>query len=271
MNTAVMFVMDGVVVDSMHVNPVAFALAARTHSRRMPSLESLIRFGFEKSGLSARAKMRAYNAWKGSIDIGKAGRLYDKLKAEAGPHLGFFPGMVGLLDDLSHKGGMSFVSSAKAQAKLDAWAQSSTGQAVMPHLKEVIGFREGLAKSDHFRYVRDRYHVQKLYYVADAPGEIETARERDPRAVRVGFANAITPDHLARGVRIVRGAAGRLGISMPTYVHIDRVHLPTQSEVEASLRSATYVVSPRRGDMVGALREYFVNKHLIPRAVEGML
>ncbi len=66
MATAILWIRDGVLVDRMHINPVAFAFAVWVFSnpkkRLNTTLEGLINFGFEKSGFACADKMQMYNS-----------------------------------------------------------------------------------------------------------------------------------------------------------------------------------------------------------------
>lgn len=64
---AIFWIRDGVLVDRMHVNPVAFAAAVLLHAgetRRAVSLSELINFGFSASGISCADKIKLFNQKK---------------------------------------------------------------------------------------------------------------------------------------------------------------------------------------------------------------
>lgn len=146
-NTAIMWIRDGVLVDRMHINPVAFAFAAWLFSpperRQNTTLEALINFGFEKSGVSCADKMRLYNRQREDIltDVETAANYYNLLATEAATTANYFTGTTELLRDLLNAGVHNFITSAVEQDVLNTWSQSQQGLVVAPYFKEILGKR----------------------------------------------------------------------------------------------------------------------------------
>lgn len=201
-NTAILWIRDGVLVDRMHINPVAFAFVAWRFSSprrrsKVTTPATLINFAFEKSGFSCREKLQKYNAERENIveDIDGAANYYNVLATEAAASADYFPGTEDLLRDLHRAGAQNFITSAVEQEVLDAWHMSPAGKRIAPYLKEILGNRPHFAKGrDHFEYVYSRLGNRNIYYVADATSEIKTGREfsQTHHVVPVGFGYEIT-------------------------------------------------------------------------------
>ena len=133
---AVMWIRDGVLVDRMHINPVAFAFAVWAFTdperRTNTTLEGLINFGFEKSGLSCADKMRLYNSERENVlmDVDAAAGYYNLLAAEAAASADYFNGAVELLRDLHEAEVQNFITSAVEQQVLDAWKSTEQGRMI---------------------------------------------------------------------------------------------------------------------------------------------
>lgn len=143
---AVLWIRDGVLVNRMHINAVAFAASVWVFvaPERRPAIESLINFGFEKSGVSFAEKMRLYNLDLENIlgDVDQAANFYNELTSEAAVHATLFEGAEALLQDLSQGGTSNCITSAVEQYVLEAWATSQQGSRIVPYLKEILGRRE---------------------------------------------------------------------------------------------------------------------------------
>jgi hypothetical protein len=212
---ATMWIRDGVLVNRMHVNPVAFAFSywffVPPEKKRSISLESLINFGFAKSGVSCAEKMMLFNTECGALveDIEAAASFYNVLATEAAKSCTYFEGAIQLLQDLRAAGAQNFITSAVEQSVLDDWAGSSQGSLIAPYLTEVLGKRLNFLKgANHFEYVASRVGGEPIYYVADAEFEISTAREYSSRynLVPIGFGYAIQKQQVMDAVELVQKA-----------------------------------------------------------------
>src|SRR3989338_2201378 len=95
---AIVWIKDGVLVDRMPENAVAFAFASLQHIpphlRGDICIEDLINWGFEKSGVSAAEKMRLFNMERQDVirDIDNAAAYYTALAVEVEGSLRYFDG-----------------------------------------------------------------------------------------------------------------------------------------------------------------------------------
>jgi hypothetical protein len=281
-NTAVLWIRDGVLVDRMHINPVAFALAAWVFSapERRPNttLEGLINFGFEKSGLSCADKMRLYNSEREDIliDVETAAGYYNVLASEAATGARYFTGTPELLRDLQSAGVQNFITSAVEQDVLDTWSHSQQGAMIASYLREILGKRHNFSKGrDHFEYVSRCLGNQKIYYVADATAEIQTGKEhsQEYNIVPIGFGNVITVDRVLEAFKLVSQALTVCGVdAIPFPIAVDdiqidgaKISLPTEHEIEICLckAGAESVVTGTKQKIIQNLREYFEERSLL--------
>lgn len=251
---ACIWIRDGVLINRMHVNAVAFAacywLFVEPGQRSNTSLEELISFGFEKSGYSCLEKMQFFNLEK--IDLLKeaeaAAAFYNKLAQSAGSKCQFFNFAPELLSRLSSEGVKNYITSAIEQEVLDQWSASAQGLVVNDSLTEILGKRENFVKGpDHFKYISDRVGGGSLYYVADAVSEILIAsRYAEQYNIScVGFAYHINHKAVEEAFEIVKTALSDfLNISdLPygsdlSHPHFSKVNLPDQMQTVESLRNA---------------------------------
>lgn len=276
--TAVVWIRDGVLIDRMHINSVAFAFASwqhilPEHKKRRFLLEDLINFSFAKSGYSCRQKMQLFNLKNGKIiqDIAGVANDYEVIATKAAESAKFFEGMADLLRDLKAAGALNFITSAVDQGALDAWLRRDTkGQLISPHLTEILGAREGFVKGkDHFEYIVNRYQIERIYYVADAVSEIATGRQYSTifNIVLIGFAHMVTVNDVARAIVIVKKTMRQLRVVGVQGLRVDqsRIILPNEDEISISLKSAgaAEVATEGENGMVRSLREYFNNVGLI--------
>lgn len=281
-NTAVFWIRDGVLVDRMHINPVAFAFAVWVFSaperRTNTSLEDLINFGFEKSGLSCADKMRLYNREREDIlmDVETAAGYYNVLASEAATVAKYFTGAAELLQDLQSAGVQNFITSAVEQDVLDTWSNSQQGLMIAPYLKEILGKRQNFSKGrDHFEYASRGLGNQKIYYVADATAEIQTGKEysQDYNIAPIGFGNVITVDHILEAVKLVLQALIEYGVDTIPFpiavqeVQVDgsRLALLAEHEIEITLckAGAESVVTGTKANIMQNLRRYFEERFLL--------
>jgi len=275
---AVVWIRDGVLVDRMYINPVAFAFASWQHilpeyKKKHYLLEDLINFGFAKSGFSAKQKMQLFNKERGEIiqNIEEAANDYDDIATKAAESAIFFEGAVDLLTDLKTSGVLNFITSAVNQKVLDEWKKyDDKGRLISPYLTEILGARDGFVKGkDHFAYIVNKYEIEKIYYVADAVSEIETGKQysRIFNIVPIGFAHVITVNDVMKGVEIVKKAVRRL-YNIDTKdlnVEQNKIALPDEDATMSSLKNAgaEKVITEGKEGIMRSLRNYFLKVNLI--------
>lgn len=263
-NSAILWIRDGVLVDRMHINPVAFAFAAWTFStanRNGTTPETLINFAFEKSGVSCLDKLTMYNEEREHIveDVAAAAAYYNVIAAEAAASAEYFPGVIELLSDLQLSGAHNFITSAVEQDALDVWRSTEQGTSISPYFEEILGKRENFSKGkDHFEYVRKHLGNQKIYYVADATAEIRTGSEfsRDYDIVPVGFGYVITVDRVMEATKVI---CLKNDPENQFQVDVSKIQLPEENEIATGLRDAgaEKVVSGDRNSIIANLRQFF--------------
>jgi phosphoglycolate phosphatase-like HAD superfamily hydrolase len=268
--TAVVWIRDGVLINRMHINPVAFAFASWLHVppeyKSAPFLlEELINFGFAKSGFSAKKKMELFNKEKRMevIDITeKAVTDYNAIATEASLKADFFPGIVELLKELTDIGVLNFITSAVGQEVLDEWRKNDAkGKTISSYLTEILGARPNFAKGrDHFAHIAEKYDIGKIFYVADAVSEIETGSKFAEEFIifPVGFAHVITVNDIMKGVELVRDAVKRLyGIDAP-FADSKKLQSQNKTEVKTALKNAgaKKVVADGQKGIIEPLRKY---------------
>ncbi len=195
--TAVFWIRDGVLIDRMPVNAVAFAIASLVHAenaRNKPSLATLVNFAFETSGVSCAEKMHRFNTQCGPLvaDVDAAARYYQQLADAAGQRCNYFEYACEVLQTVQSMGGLNFITSAVNQDALDRWASTEQGRLSAPYLTEILGKRsDSFTKGrDHFSYVREKYAIERMIYVADAASELATGHtlSKEFNISLIGFA-----------------------------------------------------------------------------------
>lgn len=278
-----MWIRDGVLIDRMHINPVAFAFASFLYIppelREGTDLETLINFGFEKSGFSCADKMIMYNRQRRDIlhPVHEAAGYYNVLASEAASSCQCFPGTVDLLRDLSQSGVRNYITSAVEQYVLDAWAQTPQGLLIMPYMEEILGRRYNLSKGkDHFQHVAQELRGGTIYYVADAVAEIQAAQKYvfDYNISAIGFGHVIGAGRVAQALELVKQAYDRLGADSVPYpllagnleIDMERLELADESKMVPALREAgaQYVVSGNTSEIMPSLRRYFTECSVLP-------
>lgn len=276
-NIGVAWIRDGVLVDRMYINPVAFAFASWGHIKcETPNLlEDLINFGFEKSGVSCTEKMQLFNKEKKNIiqNIQVATDDYNKIATQAAENAKFFEGAVDLLKDLKNAGALNFITSAVNQAVLDEWEKYDIkGQMISKYLTEILGTRPGFEKGkDHFGYIVKKYKINKLYYVADAISEIKTGKQYSNmyNIIPIGFANVVTTANVIEGVEMVVDALKQLYKIDVKDLNLDqnKLRLPDENEIETALENADAykIITKGKKGIMHSLREYFTEINLLPK------
>jgi len=206
---AVTWIRDGVLVDRMHVNPVAFAVAYWRYTapsdRSGLGIEQLINFGFSTSGLSCAEKIELFAGECGygpnsmPMDVLAAVAFYNELSTRMARSCSYFQGSVPLLKRLHDSGILNFITSAVEQPVLDIWAEVGAGQEIKPYLTEILGKRTDFVKGrDHFLHIDQMLEGGVNFFVADAPAEIAMASglSQEMNIMPIGFAHAIARERV---------------------------------------------------------------------------
>ncbi|MBS2001136.1 MAG: hypothetical protein JST44_06480 [Cyanobacteria bacterium SZAS LIN-5] len=276
LQTAVVWIRDGVLIDRMPINAAAFGCAswlyAPVEARKPGTLEHLINFAFEKSGFSCAAKMMMYNAQRENIisDVEAASGLYNVLAAAAGNLAEYFSGTIELLDNLTAGGVRNFVSSAVEQSVLDEWLTGPQGSQIASLLTEAMGKRQRFAKGkDHFKHVSE-LGCNRIFYVADALSEVRTAssHSHEFNIYPIGFANEISTSRVLDAIAIVRNELAKLeDAKRPPFadellqLEIDASKLvcpdPELNRQSLAAEGAVEVIEGDRDNLMPNLRMYF--------------
>ncbi len=245
-----MWIRDGVLVNRMHINAVAFAYAAyaglKSDSDKV-TLAELVNFAMAKSGMSCQQKMRLFNLEVAHCigDPLAATDLYNELATDAARSAKFFHGAIETLRRLKAAGTKNFITSAVEQKILDQWLTSEQGQYMEPLLNETLGRRDNLSKGEeHFRYVSQLVDGQPIYYVADAEFEIKQAAslKQDFNIMPIGFSHFIDIKDILKAEKLVRTAcsAPRVSLKLTTEGAIDcnELILPSQKTIRENLLNA---------------------------------
>lgn len=269
---AIMWIRDGVLVNRMHLNPVAFAFAywlfTPPEQRSRLSIERLINFGFTKSGFSCSDKMFLFNQENDNAlqNVDAAAAFYNELATLAADSCSYFDGAVDLLSDLQKAGAYSYITSAVEQEVLDKWSQSPQGKVISPKLMEILGRRANFFKgTDHFEYVSDTVKPDCIYYVADAVSELLTvlANKERFKIVSIGFSYCIDRPQVMEAVALVKQTlpAVPVNVPYPDEIEVDesRLQVPEEYQLAESLRGAgaDHVVGGDSHEIFGNLRKYF--------------
>ena len=258
-DTAITWIRDGVLVNRMHINPVAFAVAywlfIDETARRQITLELLVDFAFAQSGISCAEKITLFKQGHESIqpfNIQSASAFYNELATAMALSCTFFPGALDLLKNLQLQGAHNFITSAVEQEILDDWSKSVQGRELSPYLTEVLGKRKnfGIGR-DHFAYVSERINGGTLYAVADAPSEIKTASQlrQEFKITPIGFAYVVKQSDLVEAMNL---AAAQMSdgqstwLNPPPYMVAPQtlrlrsamLHLPDEGAISPSLKAA---------------------------------
>lgn len=236
-----MWIRDGVLVNRMHVNPVAFAAACwlqmADNDRREVEIEALINFGFEKSGFSCAEKMRMFNEERANFlkDVNGATELYNSIAGRAGAKCSYFNFAPELLKNLSEEGCKNFITSALEQKILDQWIVSKQGLKIKDSITEMLGKRDGFSKGyDHFKHVFSQINGGRIFYIADAPSEIDTGSRyaTEFNITKIGFAYHIDSNAVEQAYDLV-SSSHQLPI-----LDKSRLKLPEPFGIVSSLKSA---------------------------------
>ena len=150
-NIALLWIRDGVLIERMHINAIAFAITYYTfvppETQAQISLSKLINFAFLKSGYSCFDKIKFFNKDSGInlIDIDIANKYYNSLASAAGKYAQYFPGIIDLLHDLSNNSIKNFITSTISQNVLDIWANSHQGMLSSKYMTQILGSKENFS------------------------------------------------------------------------------------------------------------------------------
>lgn len=268
-----MWIRDGVLVNRMHVNPVAFAYSyyafTAPEKRANITVEQLINFGFAKSGISCAEKMRLFNVEcvNALEHVEAAASFYNILATEAANSCTYFDGAIELLADLQAAGAKNFITSAVDQPVLDAWKTSTQGSLCAPYLAEILGKRPNFLKGrDHFEHASKLVNAQPIYCVADASAEIASAKESSAQynLIPVGFGYVVDQHQVLEAVALVQNALVSCGDQAPYVVEATAIDpkllvLQDAGQVESSLRAAgaEFVATGGIKEIMNDLRGYF--------------
>ena len=260
----------------MHVNPVAFAVAALRfadpHVATKVDLTRLINFGFATSGISCADKIKKFNLEQVPLvaDVEAASRYYNLVASDAGSRCNYFPGICDLIASLKLSGALHFITSAVEQTALDAWAESQQGALLSHYITEILGQRPGFDKGkDHFAYAREQYGVEKIIYIADATPEIIAGAKYSEafNITPVGFAHEIDAQKVREAYDLVLNFDQKQFISESDddsfgernpLVEAD-LSLPGQAALTTALKNAgaAHTVGGNCDQIVGNLRDCF--------------
>lgn len=260
--TAVTWIRDGTLIDRMPENAAAFAITAHRYLCGV-SIERLINWYFEKSGISALEKMRLFNTVeKNAIrDIENAAQDYTVLAEAISLSVDYFVGAPELVRELSERGVRNYITSAVQQMVLEVWEQSDQGRQVFPYMEILGDGPKGQKGKEHFLYVREQGNT-RIYAVSDALSEIEAAtRFAD---VPVGFAHRITRERVEQAFFRVQSIHQNTG-THPIQIDIDQVTLPDEAVLTQALHNAgaQKVIAGCRDSIIWNLRNYFVEEGLL--------
>lgn len=274
-----MWIRDGVLVNRMHLNPVAFAFAywlfTPSEKRSRITIELLINFGFTKSGFSCADKMFLFNQEHDNAlpNVDAAASFYNELATISAQSCSYFEGAVDLLADLQKVGAYSYITSAVEQEVLDRWAQSPQGKMISASLMEILGRRPNFFKgTDHFEYVTDTVKPDCIYYVADAVSELLTvlANKERFKIVSIGFSYCIDKPQVMEAVGLVKTTLSgfpQSEIPYPDEIELDesRLQVPQEYQLADSLRGAgaDHVVGGDSHEIFANLRKYFTQSGLL--------
>ena len=274
---AVMWIRDGVLINRMPINAVAFAyayfLSAPIAEQDSLNVNSLVNFAFAQSGISCLEKMTLWRSRQDAtdLDLEAAVRLYNDLATAAACSASYFDGAIETLSWLKTCRASNFITSAVEQEVLDAWVYSPQGRQICSRsgaISEILGRRSSFCKGrDHFQYVSEwltktAYQpeselIKTIYYVADAVSEIKQGREFSAEfsIVPIGFAHHIDSAQVLAAASLVKASLEKLlasgVVSLASSSLTDRLslderqlELPSAEALEASLRQAgaTHVV-----------------------------
>jgi phosphoglycolate phosphatase-like HAD superfamily hydrolase len=268
---ATMWIKDGVLINRMPVNAVAFAVAYLSFvppgKNDDISVEELINFGFKASGISCAEKMQLFNSQvrPAVADVQSAAGFYNDLASAAARSSKYFTGAVDLLADLQAARGKNFITSAVEQDVLDLWRMTPQGQQVSRYMTEMLGARPRFLKGrDHFKHVFEAVNGAPIYYIADAVSELKTASAHaiHYNIVPIGFGFEISAAQVKNAGTLVQQALLEVKTETPRQIidvaiDTDKLVLPAKQELLAGLKAAgaCFIVSGSHESIYKQLRQ----------------
>lgn len=266
--TAIFWIRDGVLINRMAVNAVAFAFSCLFYfdQGENPSVTNLVNFAFENSGVSCAEKIARLNS-KGLwivTNIEAAVDLYNQIASDAALKYPYFDGTKQLLEKTKELGCLNFITSAVEQNVLDEWSKTEQARSIASSMDEILGWRSpDISKGrGHFAYVQNTYGVERIIYVADAVAEIADGylNSEEFAVVPIGFANVITAETLARAYDVVLPEFLKIaelpeGDLQEFSLEFAKLSLPDQNSLQSALTEAgaAHVVSGAPEDIMGNL------------------
>ncbi|MBP7864202.1 hypothetical protein KA183_21125 [bacterium] len=249
--TAYMWIRDGVLINRMHVNPVAFALSywfnLEQEQKESVTIETLINFGFQKSGYSCLEKMRLFNTEHSPLlsNLEDAVANYNVLAATAGERCTYFDFAPQLLQKLSNEGCKNYITSALDQQIIDNWINSAQGKESENSIDEILGHRPGFNKgADHFKYVSEKVEGGRIFYIADAVSEISTGAKYSEQfnITTIGFAYHIDNNAVEQAYNLILELltstnGGTTTAQLPA-LDKSKINLPQSHEIVEALKNA---------------------------------
>ena len=270
---ATMWIRDGVLINRMPLNAVAFAVAYLSFipagSPYNAVVEDLINFAFATSGVSCAEKIQLFNSqvFPAVQDVSSAASFYNDLASAAARSSKYFRGAVDLLADLQAAGGKNYITSAVEQDGLDLWRMTPQGQQVSRLLTEMLGARPRFVKGrDHFKHVSEAVKGGPIYYVADAVSELKTASAHaiHYNIVPIGFGFEIDASQVKSAAALVAEALPQVKSPAPRQIlnmnmDADKLVLPNKQELLASLKAAgaCFIVNGSQQTIYAQLRQVF--------------
>ena len=291
---AVLWIRDGVLIERMHLNAVAFAVAAwfcaNEKTRAEFCLEDLINFAFEKSGVSCSEKLSLLceiHPDSMCLDVGRGTEVYNTLATCAGALCEYFNGAPELLEALLSAGNDNFITSAVEQEILDSWHGSAQGRVIGRYLMYILGRRPNFNKGrDHFQFVAHELGYEKIFMIADAQAEIRASRENANayNITTIGFANEVTVSDVLHAFDMVKDVLAAHGAQpeetvtagaelrdsiLSQQLRPERILLPGGVELEDALKraGADKVVCGTRNSIINNLRDCLQELGLMSHAL----
>lgn len=276
---AVVWIRDGVIVNRMHLNAVAFAICAAAHSKKTESLSlrlrlaDLISFAFEKSGNSCLDKLVLYNRERGHFveDETLAVASYNSLTSRMPTD--FFQGMETLLTELHANGIENFISSAVEQSELDSWAESEQGKRIAPYITELLGRRKNFSKGrDHFQHIYEVHGCKEVCFVADADMEIQSGRalKGEFNLTNIGFCNIISQESIDQAfvclkALVAESPSDRFAVIEEVDLLPPIAGLRDAEQLKQALKAAgaDYLVTAKSHELSNTLRQTFTSLNLL--------
>ena len=172
-------------VDRMHINPVAFAVAAIEHADAKQAtrtdLTELVNFAFATSGISCAEKMRKFNSEHFALvsDVPAAAEYYNKLATDAAAHCHYLNNACTLLKRLGmREPSISLHPPSNKVSRL--LGNSAQGSLLAPtHRNLEKALKISARVKNHFAYVCEHYNGRQQDHLRSR----RSVRDREWRPV----------------------------------------------------------------------------------------